>query len=220
MSRFIIVGCLVGGDLMRLFVFVCVAVLSVFAQQQPPQKRKRFDWSKLYAADDAKKREFKRKEKPKFSLKKPNKSWHFIDIEKFKKVRLEATKEGKDRERVRALLEATYCLLYREEKEATAVLLVMPLKKEAKVDDVVTGMLQSLLKQKGYALKSRKFFKRRGVRVCRLVYQIGEGAAKRMIERYVFVKDGGVWQFLMDCSPSDYKDLEKEFSKLFKSLRY
>ena len=209
-----------------MVLFFCLAAV-ILAQQpnkqpqkQPKKQQKKFDWSKIYAEDDAKTTRFKRKEEPAFSLKKPSKKWHFIDIEKFKKIRLEAVKDEKGKERMKALMDATYCLLYREEKEATAVLLIITLQEEEKIDDIVARILQGLLKRKGYSLKSRKFFRKGGVRVCRLVYEIGEGQGKRMIERYLFVKGGRLWQFVMDCAPEDYKALKKEFSKLFKSLKH
>ena len=207
---------------MRFFVVIALLFGAfVLAQQKQPPAQKKFDWSKIYAQNDAKTTKFKRKEDPSFSIKKPSKKWHFIDLEKFKEIRLKAAKDEKQKERLKAQLDATYCFLYREEKEATAIVMVVPLQKQdVKIDEVVANVLQFLLKEKGYNLKSRKFFKRYRARVCRLVYEIGEGQAKRAIERYMFVKGGKLWQLIINCAPSDYKALEKEFSKLFKSFKF
>ncbi|RKY18831.1 MAG: hypothetical protein DRP63_01520 [Planctomycetota bacterium] len=207
---------------MRLFVVV-VFVVGAFAaaQQKKPSANRKFDWSKIYAQNDDKTTKFKRKEEPSFSIKKPNKKWHFIDLEKFREIHLKAAKDEKRKKQLKAELDATYCFLYREEKEATAVVVVTPLQKQdAKIDDVVAEVLRFLLKQKGYGLKLRKFFKRRRARVCRLVYEIGQEPAKRIHERYMFVKRGKLWQLIMNCAPSDYKALEKEFIKLFKSFKF
>jgi len=207
---------------MRLFV-VAVFVFGAFlaAQQKQPPVSRKFDWSKIYAQNDAKTTKFKRKKDPSFSIKKPNKKWHFIDLEKFKEIHLKAVKDEKRKKQLKAQLDATYCFLYREEKEATAVVKVTPLpKQDVKIDEVVAEVLRFLLKQKGYSLKSRKFLKRRKTRVCRLVYELGQKQAKRIYEHYIFVKGGRLWQLIINCAPSDYKALEKEFSKLFKSFKF
>jgi len=207
---------------MRLLVVIVLLFGAfVLAQQKQPPAQKKFDWSKIYAQNDAKTTEFKHKEAPSFSIKKPSKKWHFVDLEKFKEIRLKAAKDEKQKKRLKPQLDATYCLLYREEKEATAIVMVIPLQKQdVKIDEVVANVMQFLLKQKGYSLKSRKLFKRRKARVCRLVFEIGEGRAKRIVERYMFVKDSKLWQLIMNCTPSDYKSLEKEFSNLFKSFKF
>ncbi|MCX7703475.1 MAG: hypothetical protein N2234_05185, partial [Planctomycetota bacterium] len=129
---------------MRRWVVLVVlfsSAVAVFAQQQ-------FNWKDYYLKDDAKTKYVKRSEQPAFKLYKPEEDWHFIDLEKLKEFEMNAAKEDeKKKEEVKKKYEVTYCRLYREGKEAHAVLLIVALTgKIGTLDDYVKQIKESLIK--------------------------------------------------------------------------
>jgi len=207
---------------MRKTIFWLLFVLfsvSLFAQQ--------FDWKDYYIKDDAKKKSIKRTRKqPAFIIYKPSSDWHFIDLEKLKEFELgRAGDDDKKREKIQKRYEVTYCRMYREGKEAHALLLIMPVtNQKAKLDDYVAQIKTNLIKSlKNYKLLSDKTSVRYRAVVRTLIYEFSsdeEGKRMHKARRYIFLKNNFLWQLLIETHKGNYEDLKKEFDKLYKKFKF
>jgi len=199
-----------------LFVFISIVL---FAQQQ-------MNWKDYYIKDDAKTDYIKRKEQPAFKLYKPSDDWHFIDLDKLKELELNNAKEDeKKREEVRKKYEATYCRLYREGKEAHAILGIVALTgKIGTLDDYVKQIKENLIKGlTNYKSLSDKNLAKGQVAVRMLEYEFSadkEGKRMGQGRRYVFLKNNYLWQLIIETSKDIWKDLEKEFDTLYKKFEF
>lgn len=204
------------GSLGLLFVLLS---LSVFAGE--------FNWKDYYTKDDAKRKYIKHtKKQPAFVIYKPSKEWHFIDLEKLKEFELSRVgKDEKERERIQKRYDATYCRMYREEKEAHALLLIISVtNKNAKLDDYLVSIKKNLIKAlKNYRLLSDKTTVRKGVVVRFLQYEFStdkDGKVMNRARRYIFLKNGFLWQLIISTHKDKYEDLKKEFDRLYKKFKF
>lgn len=196
--------------------------------QQPKAEEKKDSPRKVlknfYMEDDEKTKSFTYKDSPPFKLYKPNDNWHFIDVTKLHGAEAQKIKDPKEREKVDNFYKACKCIMYNEELNAEARVLVGVGLGNKTLDVIFKEMKHNLsLSVKDYKELSAKGKKKSGAQGFKFVFEGKTSAGEKEVYTwYLFVKNNSFYQLRIACPEEKNKDkkVQKELEKIYSKWKF
>ena len=178
----------------------------------------------FYIEDDEKTKSFTYKENPQFKLYKPTDNWHFVDVAKLHSAEVKNIKDPKDREKIDNFYKVCKCIMYNEELNAEARVLVGVGLGNKTLDVIYKELKHNLsLSVKDYKELSAKNKKKGGAQGFCFVFEgTASNGEKEIYTWYLFVKNNCFYQLRIVCPEEKNKDkkVQKELEKIYSKWKF